>query len=198
MRTNVTLTAKELNSITEKYVRPTILSYFERRGFHADGYSIDEVIGRFEEKLAKSWNKFDPTKSQGAWFSRIARNCAYDYIMKEYLWNRFHIGMCYKDKDGDYCDIDYSEPCCSIGSSPDYQLLNDEAIDLVKRAMRMLSKEYALIIELKMKGYSNDEIQEELRITESAVRVRISRARKRFEECLAKARMNSDFFVNAA
>lgn len=198
MRTNVTLTAKELNSITEKYVRPTILSYFERRGFHADGYSIDEVIGRFEEKLAKSWNKFDPTKSQGAWFSRIARNCAYDYIMKEYLWNRFHIGMCYKDKDGDYCDIDYSEPRCSISSNPDYQLLDDEAIDLVERAKRMLSKEDALIIELKQKDYSNDEIQDELRITEGAVRTRISRARKKFEECLAKARMSSDFFVNAA
>ena len=198
MRTNVTLTAKELNSITEKYVRPTILSYFNRRGFHADEYSVEEVIGRFGEKLAKSLYKYDATKSQGAWFSKIARNCAYDYIMKEYLWNRFHAGMCFKDSDGDYCDIDYSEHRCSIGSSPDYQLLNDEAIDLVKRAMRMLSKEYALIIELKMKGYSNDEIQEELRITESAVRVRISRARQRFEECLAKARMSSDFFVNAA
>lgn len=202
MRTNVTLTAKELNSITEKYVRPTILSYFKRRGFHADEYSVEEVIGRFGEKLAKSLYKYDATKSQGAWFSKIARNCAYDYIMKEYLWNRFHAGMCFKDSDGDYCDIDYSEPSCSIGSSPDYQLLNDEAIDLVKRAMRMLSKEYALIIELKMKGYSNDEVQEELRITESAVRVRISRARKRFEECLAKARMSSEIFsdtyINAA
>ena len=198
MRTNVTLTAKELNSITEKYVRPTILSYFNRRGFHADEYSVEEVIGRFGEKLAKSLYKYDATKSQGAWFSRIARNCAYDYIMKEYLWNRFHIGMCYKDKDGDYCDIDYSEPRCSISSNPDYQLLNDEAIDLVKRTMRMLSKEYALIIELKMKGYSNDEIGEELGINDGVARTKICRARKRFEECLAKARMSSEFFVNAA
>ena len=198
MRTNVTLTAKELNSITEKYVRPTILSYFNRRGFHADEYSVEEVIGRFGEKLAKSLYKYDATKSQGAWFSKIARNCAYDYIMKEYLWNRFHAGMCFKDSDGDYCDIDYSEPSCSIGSSPDYQLLNDEAIDLVKRAMRMLSKEYALIIELKMKGYSNEEIGEELGINDGAARTKICRARKRFEECLAKARMSSDFFVNAA
>ena len=198
MRTNVTLTAKELNSITEKYVRPTILSYFKRRGFHADEYSVEEVIGRFGEKLAKSLYKYDATRSQGAWFSKIARNCAYDYIMKEYLWNRFHAGMCFKDSDGDYCDIDYSEPSCSIDSSPDYQLLNDEAIDLVKRAMRMLSKEYALIIELKMKGYSNEEIGEELGINDGVARTTICRARKRFEECLAKARMSSEIFGNAA
>ena len=108
MRTNVTLTAKELNSITEKYARPTILSYFKRRGFHADEYSVEEVIGRFGEKLAKSLYKYDATKSQGTWFSTIARNSAYDYIMKEYLWNRRHRDINYIDDDRDYCELDFS------------------------------------------------------------------------------------------
>ena len=197
MRTNITLTAKELNFITEKYARPAILSYFKHRGFCADKYSVEEVICRFCEKLAKSLYKYDAAKSQGAWFSTIARNCAYDYIMKEYLWNRFHIGMSFKDSDGDYCDMDYSNRRCSIENNADYQLHYNETIDVVKRAMRLLSKEDALIIELKMKGYSNDEIQDELSISEGAVRVRISRARKRFEECLAKARMCSESFCDS-
>ena len=198
MRTNVTLTAKELNSITEKYARPTILSCFKNQPIREREFAVEEVLCDFYYKLAKNMDSYNENISKGAWFSTIAAHCAIDYL-KDYTKrtkNREYFS--YRDSDGDYCDIDYSEHRCSIGSSPDYQLLNDEAIDLVKRAMRMLSKEYALIIELKMKGYSNDEIQEELRITESAVRVRISRARKRFEECLAKARMSSDFFVNAA
>ena len=139
---------------------------------------------------------------RSAWFSTIAAHCAIDYL-KDYTKrtkNREYFS--YRDKDGDYCDIDYSEPSCSIGSSPDYQLLSDEAIDLVKRAMRMLSKEYALIIELKMKGYSNEEIGEELGINDGVARTKICRARKRFEECLAKARMSSEIFsdtyINAA
>ena len=143
-------------------------------------------------------DSYNENISKGAWFSTIAAHCAIDYLKDYTKRTKNREYFCYRDKDGDYCDIDYSEPSCSISSSPDYQLLNDEAIDLVKRAMRMLGKEDAHIIELKMKGYSNDEIQEELRITESAVRVRISRARKRFEECLAKARMCLEFFVNAA
>ena len=202
MRTNVTLTAKELNSITEKYARPTILSCFKNQPIREREFAVEEVLCDFYYKLAKNMDSYNENISKGAWFSTIAAHCAIDYL-KDYTKrtkNREYFG--YRDKDGDYCDIDYSEPSCSIGSSPDYQLLNDEAIDLVERAMRMLSKEYALIIELKMKGYSNDEIQEELRITESAVRVRISRARKRFEECLAKARMSSEIFsdtyINAA
>lgn len=198
MRTNITLTAKELNFITEKYARPAILSYFKHRGFCADKYSVEEVICRFCEKLAKSLYKYDAAKSQGAWFSTIARNCAYDYIMKEYLWNRFHIGMSFKDSDGDYCDMDYSNRRCSIENNADYQLHYNETIEVVKMAMRQLSKEDALIIELKMKGYSNDEIQEELRVTESAVRVRISRARKRLKELIDVVKMKTELYLYAA
>ena len=198
MRTSITLSAKELNSITEKYVRPTILSYFKRRGFYADEYSVEEVIGRFGEKLAKSLNKYDPTKSQGAWFSTIARNCAYDYILKEYAWNRFNIGMCFKDSDGDYCDIDYSDRRCSVENNTDYRLFYNETDDLIKRGMKMLSKEDALIIELKMKGYSNDEIREELSITEGAVRTRISRARKRLERHIDLVKMRTELYLDVA
>ena len=198
MRTSITLSAKELNSITEKYVRPTILSYFKRRGFYADEYSVEEVIGRFGEKLAKSLNKYDPTKSQGAWFSTIARNCAYDYILKEYAWNRFNIGMCFKDSDGDYCDIDYSDRRCSVENNTDYRLFYNDTDDLIKRGMKMLSKEDALIIELKMKGYSNDEIQEELRITKGAVRTRISRARKRLEKLIDLVKMRTELYLDVA
>ena len=198
MRTSITLSAKELNSITEKYVRPTILSYFKRRGFYADEYSVEEVIGRFGEKLAKSLNKYDPTKSQGAWFSTIARNCAYDYILKEYAWNRFNIGMCFKDSDGDYCDIDYSDRRCSVENNTDYRLFYNETDDLIKRGMKMLSKEDALIIELKMKGYSNDEIREELSISDCAVRTRISRARKRLEKLIDLVKMKTELYLDVA
>ena len=198
MRTSITLSAKELNSITEKYVRPTILSYFKRRGFYADEYSVEEVIGRFGEKLAKSLNKYDPTKSQGAWFSTIARKCAYDYILKEYAWNRSNIGMCFKDSDGDYCDIDYSDRRCSVENNTDYRLFYNDTDDLIKRGMKMLSKEDALIIELKMKGYSNDEIQEELRITKGAVRTRISRARKRLEKLIDLVKMRTELYLDVA
>lgn len=198
MRTSITLSAKELNSITEKYVRPTILSYFKRRGFYADEYSVEEVIGRFGEKLAKSLNKYDPTKSQGAWFSTIARNCAYDYILKEYTWNRFNIGMCFKDSGGDYCDIDYSDRRCSVENNTDYRLFYNETDDLIKRGMKMLSKEDALIIELKMKGYSNDEIQEELSISDCAVRTRISRACKRLEKLIDLVKMRTELYLDVA
>ncbi|MBR5780797.1 MAG: sigma-70 family RNA polymerase sigma factor [Bacteroidales bacterium] len=198
MRTNVTLTAKELNSITEKYVRPTILSCFKNQPIREREFAVKEVLCDFYYKLAKNMDSYNENISKGAWFSTIAAHCAIDYL-KDYTKrtkNREYFS--YRDKDGDYCDIDYSEPSCSIGSSPDYQLLNDEAIDLVKRAVRMLGKEDALIIELKMKGYSNDEIGEELGINDGVARTKICRARKRFEECLAKARMSSEFFVNAA
>ena len=198
MRTNVTLTAKELNSITEKYVRPTILGCFKNQPIREREFAVKEVLCDFYYKLAKNMDSYNENISKGAWFSTIAAHCAIDYL-KDYTKrtkNREYFS--YRDKDGDYCDIDYSEPSCSIGSSLDYQLLNDEAIDIVKRAMRMLSKEDALIIELKLKEYSNDEIQDELRISEGAVRVRISRARKRLEKHIDLVKMRTELYLDAA
>ena len=81
MRTNVTLTAKELNSIVEKIVKPTVIAYFKSKGFLINEYTVEEAVGMFNVKLAKSIDQYDETKSQKSWFSEIARNSACDYIV---------------------------------------------------------------------------------------------------------------------
>ena len=94
MKRNVSLTSKNLNRIVEKNVKPTIVSYFKSRGFNINEYTVDEVVSMFDEKLAKSIDKYDETKSQGAWFSTIALHSAYDYITDEYRWNKHNQSMC--------------------------------------------------------------------------------------------------------
>jgi RNA polymerase sigma factor (sigma-70 family) len=194
MRKNISLTAKEFNRIIEKNVKPTIVSYFKRRGFNINEYTVDEVVSMFDEKLAKSIDKYDETKSQGAWFSAIARNCAYDYIMKEYLWNRLHQSMNFVDKDGECYEMDFSDYRCSDNERPDNIIASSERLSVIKNATDFLSDEDACTIKLKMKDYSNEEIAEEFGINDGAVRTKICRARKRFKEIPVIAKMYAEIF----
>lgn len=194
MRKNISLTAKEFNRIIEKNVKPTIVSYFKRRGFNINEYTVDEVVSMFDEKLAKSIDKYDETKSQGAWFSTIALHSAYDYITDEYRWNKHNQSMCIVDKDGDYSEMEFSDYRSSDNTRPDNMLASSEILAVLDKALNMLSEEDALIIRLKMKGYSNEEIGEELGINDGAVRTKICRARKRFKELPVIADMCSEIF----
>ena len=194
MKKNVSLTSKNLNRIVEKNVKPTIVSYFKRRGFNINEYTIDEVVSMFDEKLAKSIDKYDETKSQGAWFSTIALHSAYDYITDEYRWNKHNQSMCIVDKDGDYSEMEFSDYRSSDNTRPDNMLASSEILAVLDKALNMLSEEDALIIRLKMKGYSNEEIGEELGINDGAVRTKICRARKRFKEIPVIAKMYAEIF----
>ena len=194
MRKNISLTAKEFNRIIEKNVKPTIVSYFKRRGFNINEYTVDEVVSMFDEKLAKSIDKYDETKSQGAWFSTIALHSAYDYITDEYRWNKHNQSMCIVDKDGDYSEMEFSDYRSSDNARPDNMLASSEILAVLDKAPNMLSEEDALIIRLKMKGYSNEEIGEELGINDGAVRTKICRARKRFKEIPVIAKMYAEIF----
>ena len=194
MRKNISLTAKEFNRIIEKNVKPTIVSYFKRRGFNINEYTVEEVVCMFNEKLAKSIDKYDETKSQGAWFSTIALHSAYDYITDEYRWNKHNQSMCIVDKDGDYSEMEFSDYRSSDNTRPDNMLASSEILAVLDKALNMLSEEDALIIRLKMKGYSNEEIGEELGINDGAVRTKICRARKRFKEIPVIAKMYAEIF----
>lgn len=194
MRKNISLTSKEFNRIVEKNVKPTIVSYFKRRGFNINEYTVDEVVSMFDEKLAKSIDKYDETKSQGAWFSTIALHSAYDYITDEYRWNKHNQSMSIVDKDGDYSEMEFSDYRSSDNARPDNMLASSEILAVLDKAPNMLSEEDALIIRLKMKGYSNEEIGEELGINDGAVRTKICRARKRFKEIPVIAKMYAEIF----
>lgn len=194
MRKNISLTSKNLNRIVEKNVKPTIVSYFKRRGFNINEYTVDEVVSMFDEKLAKSIDKYDETKSQGAWFSTIALHSAYDYITDEYRWNKHNQSMSIVDKDGDYSEMEFSDYRSSDNVRPDNMLASSEILAVLDKALNMLSEEDALIIRLKMKGYSNEEIGEELGINDGAVRTKICRARKRFKEIPVIAKMYAEIF----
>jgi RNA polymerase sigma factor (sigma-70 family) len=194
MRKNISLTSKEFNRIIEKNVKPTIVSYFKRRGFNINEYTVDEVVSMFDEKLAKSIDKYDETKSQGAWFSTIALHSAYDYITDEYRWNKHNQSMCIVDKDGDYSEMEFSDYRSSDNTRPDNMLASSEILAVLDKALNMLSEEDALIIRLKMKGYSNEEIGEELGINDGACRTKVFRARKRFKELPVIADMCSEIF----
>lgn len=194
MRKNISLTSKEFNRIVEKNVKPTIVSYFKRRGFNINEYTVDEVVSMFDEKLAKSIDKYDETKSQGAWFSTIALHSAYDYITDEYRWNKHNQSMSIVDKDGDYSEMEFSDYRSSDNTRPDNMLASSEILAVLDKALNMLSEEDALIIRLKMKGYSNEEIAEEFGINDGAVRTKICRARKRFKELPVIAKICSEIF----
>lgn len=194
MRKNISLTAKEFNRIIEKNVKPTIVSYFKRRGFNINEYTVDEVVSMFDEKLAKSIDKYDETKSQGAWFSTIALHSAYDYITDEYRWNKHNQSMSIVDKDGDYSEMEFSDYRSSDNVRPDNMLASSEILAVLDKALNMLSEEDALIIRLKMKGYSNEEIGEELGINDGAVRTKICRVRKRFKEIPVISKMYTEIF----
>lgn len=194
MRKNISLTAKEFNRIIEKNVKPTIVSYFKRRGFNINEYTVDEVVSMFDEKLAKSIDKYDETKSQGAWFSTIALHSAYDYITDEYRWNKHNQSMSIVDKDGDYSEMEFSDYRSSDNARPDNMLASSEILAVLDKALNMLSEEDALIIRLKMKGYSNEEIAEEFGINDGVVRTKICRARKRFKEIPVISKMYAEIF----
>ncbi len=131
MRKNISLTSKEFNRIIEKNVKPTIVSYFKSREFYINEYTVEEVVCMFNEKLAKSIDKYDETKSQGAWFSTIALHSAYDYITDEYRWNKHNQSMSIVDKDGDYSDMDCLNATDAMGRTmevKDIDLYNPEKL----------------------------------------------------------------------
>ena len=194
MRKNISLTAKEFNRIIEKNVKPTIVSYFKRRGFNINEYTVDEVVSMFDEKLAKSIDKYDETKSHGAWFSTIALHSAYDYITDEYRWNKHNQSMCIVDKDGDYSEMEFSDYRCSDNERPDNIIASRERLSVIKNATGFLRDEDACTIKLKMKDYSNEEIAEEFGINDGACRTKVFRARKRFKELPVIADMCSEIF----
>lgn len=194
MRKNISLTAKEFNRIIEKNVKPTIWNYLKNKGIGYRNDIVDEVISDFYFKLASNIDKYDANRSKGAWFSTIAQHCTCDYFKKENRWNKNTERMIFKDEDGDYCEMEYSDSYCSDNERADNMIISRERINLIERVIASLSKEEARILELKIEGCSNEEIGKELGISDGAVRTKICRARKRFKEIPVIAKMYAEIF----
>lgn len=134
--------------------------------------NIEDVEADVWEKIFKAIDKYDEGKSFTAWAGAITRNHCIDYLRKKSKSDQIFI-------DNEY-DSSY-EHHVSQEESKESDLL------LLKTGLEQLEDMDRLIIVLKhIDGLSIEAIRKRLNLSESAVKVRLYRAREKLKDILKR------------
>jgi len=119
-------------------------------------------------KVYKALPRMDANLKLSAWIYRIATNTAYDALRRRKLitWTQL------PDHEHEPADVDRADPQQTIGTA-----------ELVRQTLEQMPKQYSLAIQFYTQhGLSYAEIAKALDITESGVKMFLSRARHSFRE----------------
>lgn len=159
-------------------IRPAIVATFQTSNFSYVEYDIDEVSSQTLEKVAKNWHNYDEKFSKLAWFSTIAKNCAYTYISDQSHWKECCATINLTTKDGEFYEIDYANYSSPKSYYADAELISEERVDIITREINALKGKAKHALMLLSQGYSLSEIQSFLGVENGALRTMISRGRK--------------------
>ena len=170
--------SENLQLISKTTFIPTAIKCFKKYGFNHTDYDVEEVVSEATLKVAMNMDMYDSNRSKTAWFSKIAYNCAIDYINAESK-RRYHIShFTTTTVDGEEYEYQYPNIECDNFYNPDEQLYSKERLEIIKKGIDSLNAKARLAITLKSQDYSYDEISEALGVNEGACRTIISRVRK--------------------
>lgn len=138
-------------------------------------------------KLYKNIHSFKFDSSFATWLHRIAVNSCID----EYRKKKKHIQQ---------AAYSFDEPIESEGNpiqrqiedhalNPEQQIVQDETVDEVRRAIMRLKEEHKMILILRdIRGHSYDEVSEILECSVGTVKSRLSRARNALKNIILETR----------
>ena len=158
-------------------VIPTIIAQFNYCGFWFSSVDVEEVLSDTLVDVAKGYDNYDESRSKKAWFQKIARNCALDYMPRETKWRCHHTGMEMKTSDGEYYEAEYSDMECADSYHADRELISKENVKVIKGAFDSLGEITGKALWLQTMGYETKEIEDNLGKAGGALRTAMSRGR---------------------
>jgi RNA polymerase sigma-70 factor (ECF subfamily) len=144
-----------------------------------DADEAEEVLQRTFIKACEKFGTFEERSGLGTWLYRIATNEA--LMMRR---QRQEVNMSFTDAEGVQPD-DMPHSLSTWTNDPASAALGSELRDTLETALLELPENLRLVFVLRdMGGLSTEETAETLALGESAVKVRLHRARKRMRELL--------------
>ena len=173
-------------------VIPTIIAHFNYCGFKFSAADVDEVVSMTFVKVAMSYHNYDESRSKKAWFQKMAKNCASDFMSAEGDWRYHRSPMEMKSTDGESYELEYSDMECADSYHADRELTSKENIKVLKGAFDSLGEVTGKALWLKCMGYENQEINDLFGKTDGSMRTAMSRGRSQLKENEAVLRMAED------
>ena len=174
--------SKEIKRINDAFVRPAVIACFKKCNYLYGVDDVAEVICEVNLRLAKCMDRYDESLSTGAWFSRIAHNCAFDHVKREREWCKMHCSMEVVTSDDDLYELEFSDVECAEDSRADIRLISSERVATINKALLSLGEDDAILLGYKIDGYTDKEITARLGVSDGACRTKISRARARLRQ----------------
>ena len=192
MKNALPFTTADYNRIVT-IVRPVIIAKFN----NLSQEDIDEIMSSTPVKIAISWDRYDESISKKSWFEVTAVRCALTYIKKENKYRKKRQLFEYVTNDGESYEIDYQslavdgQQYCTYA---DLSLYSKERMSYIKRAVGSLNDKERQIIEMDLHGYSAEEIQTTLEISNANLRTIKSRGRAKLLQDAAIREMMKEYF----
>ena len=177
---NRTLNSDDLKHIIS-IARPAIIATFKKMGFECYCDDIKEVTSLMLEKVAKSWEKYDESKSTSSWFSVIAIRCAFTYMHSEGSWRQRRYFNDSNAKDDETFGMEGLDRFAPSSYQADYNIISSQNTEVIDKAVHRLDDNCAHAIWLQANGYSLEEIVEILNTGYGATRTKMSRGRKQLK-----------------
>ena len=174
--------SENLQLISKTTFIPTAIKCFKKYGFNHTDYDVEEVVSEATLKVAMNMDMYDSNISKTAWFSKIAYNCAIDYINAESKRRYFISRFTATTVDGEEYEYQYPNIECDAYYNPDEQLFSKERLEIIQKGINSLNGKGRLALTMKSQDYSNEEISEALGVNDGACRTIISRARKELSQ----------------
>jgi len=143
--------------------------------------NVQDAEDILQETFIKAFNnieKFEGRSKISTWLYRIAVNESL-MLLRKRKGNTVQLEMSIETDDGDLIPRQIVDWCCL----PEKELMNTETRDYIQEAVKILSdSNRAAFILRDVEGLSTQETAEALDISESAVKVRLMRARMQLRE----------------
>jgi RNA polymerase sigma-70 factor, ECF subfamily len=123
-------------------------------------------------KALRALPKMGPSLKVSAWLYRIARNTAFDFLRRRRRRRQLIAWVSWQDQDYEPADSEKADPQTTYGTT-----------EQVRAALLRMPQHYrAAFLLYNQEGLSYSEIAATLNIAESAVKMRMSRARQSFRD----------------
>lgn len=179
MRTEINFSSADRQRVMD-CARPAILSYCKAKGTKLSDYDYDVIMADSVIKVYKNWNKFDADKASfSTWVGWITRSCACDHYEREGKWGTRHRGFTEKECSSGVIVSEFTDRECSENTRADFKVMSNENLEIIYDICMALGEETGHALILSGQGYSDKEIAKRLGCSDTAIRARLMRGRKK-------------------
>ena len=147
-----------------KGINDNCRAYAAMNGKDFEGGDMDDTFQNSAMKFWVSKGSYDPSKGAGlsTYGSRIAGNCEKDEYKKETNRRSRFSSIDEAEEAGCYWEAESTTTYRGDEFEADYDIRKTEAEEYINTTIVGLSKDYRIVINLLSKGYSSEEIADEL------------------------------------